>query len=259
MHVAITGASSGLGEAMAREFARTGAKVTAVARRREVLEKLCGELGGQTHVAAVDLADTAHCCEWIAGAEAALGPIDVLISNAGVMSLGPVAQLDPAEAQKMIALNYLAPVALLRAMLPKMLERRSGVLVNVTSMAALVTLPGWIYQSSSKTASATFSEALRREVRGSGVHVLTVYPGMTDTPMTQGGLDRYGRSGLVKLLPLGTPAGFARTVRRSVERRSARAFYPAPYALARWFPGIARWLSTAVTPPLKALPEPAQK
>jgi short-subunit dehydrogenase len=120
-------------------------------------------------------------------------------------------------------------------------------------MAALVSLPGWLYQASSKTASATFSEGLRREVRGNGVHVLTVYPGMTDTPMTQGGLDRYGRSGLVKLLPLGTPAGFARTVRRAVERRRARAFYPAPYALARWFPGLAGFLSRLVTPPLRPL------
>jgi short-subunit dehydrogenase len=147
---------------------------------------------------------------------------------------------------------------LLRHQLPKMIARGNGVLVNVTSMAALVTLPGWLYQSASKTGSAVFSEALRGEVRGSGVHVLTVYPGMTDTPMTQGGLDRYGRSGLVKLLPLGTPAGFARTVRRAIERRKARAFYPPPYAMARWFPRIAGWLSAAVTPKLQPLLPPGQ-
>src|SRR5262249_21171955 len=81
MHVAVTGASSGIGEAVARAFAKDGAKVTLVARRREVLEKIAGELPGESFVVTQDLADPAHAADWIPKAEEALGPIDVLVSN----------------------------------------------------------------------------------------------------------------------------------------------------------------------------------
>jgi short-subunit dehydrogenase len=147
-----------------------------------------------------------------------------------------------------MSLNFLSPVRLIRAVLPGMLARRSGVIVNVTSLAALVAIPDWIYQASSKAASATFSEALRVETRGSGVHVMTVYPGMTDTPMAQGGLDVYGRTGLAARIPLGDPAVLARRLRRAIERRRRRLIYPGFYALARWFPRIAGWLSARLAP-----------
>jgi short-subunit dehydrogenase len=145
-------------------------------------------------------------------------------------------------------LNFLSPVRLMRAVLPGMLARRSGVIVNVTSLAALVAIPDWIYQAASKTASATFSEALRVETKGSGVHVMTVYPGMTDTPMAQGGLDAYGRAGLAAMIPLGDSAVLARRLRRAVERRNKRLIYPRFYALARWFPRISAWLASRVAP-----------
>lgn len=136
MHVAVTGASAGLGEATAREFARRGADVTLVARRKDVLEKLAAELPGRSHVVSRDLSDTADCASSIDGAEAALGPIDVLVSNAGLLTLGPVVDFDPGEAERMVAINLLTPMKLVRTLLPRMLARRSGTLVNVTSLAA---------------------------------------------------------------------------------------------------------------------------
>lgn len=252
MHVAITGASSGLGMAVAREMSAHGADVTLVARRRPALEQLAAELRGRSHVAPHDLADPTHAADWIADAERALGPIDVLVSNAGSLTLGPVATFDPAVGEAMMALNLLSPVRLMRAVLPAMLARGSGVVVNVTSVAALVTPPGWIYQSAGKRGSAAFSEALAVEVAGSGVHVMTVYPGMTDTPMTQAGLEVYGESGLVKLVPLGDPAEFARRLRRAIAARRRRMTYPRTYAVLRAFPRTAQLFASLLSPRLPA-------
>lgn len=251
-HVAITGASSGLGAALAREFSRAGAKVTLVARRRNELERLARELPGESFVAAHDLADPSRAAGWIADAETALGPIDILISNAGFLTLGPVASFDPEEGERMINVNMLTPARLMRAVLPAMIARGRGTIVNVTSVAAFVTIPGWAYQAASKAGSATFSEALSTEVAGTGVHVMTAYPGMTDTPMTQAGLDAYGRKGLVSRIPLGDAATFARKLRAAVERRDTRFIYPGFYAFARWFPSIARWLAASQRTALRA-------
>ncbi len=249
-HVAITGASQGLGEALARELAASGADVTLVARRRDVLEALAAELPTRTHVAAHDLTDVEHAADWIAPAEEALGPIDVLISNAGLLTLGDAATMDAADADRMMAINLLTPMRLVRAVLPGMLARKKGTLVNVTSMAAHVTLPGWLHQSVSKRGSAAFSEGLARELEGTGVNVLTVYPGPIDTPMTRGGLAAY--DGGADQLPLGDPATFARRVREDIEAGGTTLYYPRIYRFARWFPTVAGWMGRTFTPSLKS-------
>src|SRR5215813_10705365 len=102
MHVAITGASAGIGAALAREFGKSGNVVTLVARRRALLEELANGLGTRTHVVTVDLSDTARCTEWIVGAEAALGPIDVLINNAGATMVRRFVDVDLGEAERML-------------------------------------------------------------------------------------------------------------------------------------------------------------
>lgn len=251
-HVAVTGASSGIGEALVREFARAGADVTLVARRKDVLEHIAAELPGRSFVAAHDLADPAHAADWIPAAEAALGPIDILISNAGFLTIGPTASFDPDEGDRMTNLNFVTPARLMRAVLPGMLARKTGVIVNVTSVAALVSMSGWAYQAASKAASATFSEALHDELRGTGVHVMTVYPGPTDTPMTHAGLDAYGRKGLAALIPLGRPAALAQRLRRAITRRRARLFYPRFYTLLRRFPRLSQWFAARFSPKLDA-------
>jgi 3-oxoacyl-[acyl-carrier protein] reductase len=111
MHVAVAGSSSRFGEAVAREFSRAGANVTLVARRREVLERIASELEGKSFVATQDLTDPVHAADWIADAEAALGPIDVLINNAGLLTLGAVAALDPEVGERMLNINLLTPAA----------------------------------------------------------------------------------------------------------------------------------------------------
>jgi short-subunit dehydrogenase len=247
MHIVITGASSGLGEAMAKEFAKAGHTLTLIARRKDALDKLAATLGTQTHVVPLDLNDTGNATGWIPAAEKALGPIDVLISNAGSLTLGAVQDFDVAAGEAMFNLSTHTPIAMIRAVLPGMLQRGKGSIVNVTSIAAVVAIQGWAYQCASKAALASFSEALRADLRGTGVHVLTVYPGLTRTPMATAGLHQY-QSKLVNLIPLGSPEKFAKRVHQGIRRKWVRLFYPRFFSFASWIPGISRWITMKIAP-----------
>jgi short-subunit dehydrogenase len=252
LHAAVTGASSGIGAAIARELARAGASVTLVARRRDALEALADELRpARTHVAAHDLGDRERACDWIAEAEARLGPIDVLVNNAGALLAGASAELDPAEGEKILTLDLLVPLRLTRHVLPAMLARRAGTIVDVSALAALTPLPGLMHYDAAKAGLAAASEALRAELRGSGVHVVTVYPGYIDTEMARAGEAALETSLAARLLPRGSADELARRVRLAVERRRDRVLYPFPAPLAFWFTGALRLLFERATPPLR--------
>ena len=250
MHVVVTGASSGIGEAIAREYGRAGASVTLVARRADRLEALASELGSSTHVAPRDLSIAEQSTDWVAAAEEALGPIDVLVNNAGVQIIGPTAAVDVEEGEHLLRVNLFAPFRVTRAVLPGMLERKRGTIVDVASLAALAPTAGMLYYNASKGGLAAASEALRGELRGTGVHVVTVYPGIIPTDMGSAGLEAYQPTRLLALQPRGTTAGLAGRIRVAVDRRRPRVIYPAPNAAARWLPGPTRWLMDRFTPPL---------
>jgi short-subunit dehydrogenase len=248
-HVAITGASSGIGEALVREYVRAGASVTMVARRRERMEALAKEVGGRTRVVAADLADPAHALEWLAPAEAELGPIDVLINNAGMQIVQPTVEIDLASVRTELALNLEVPLLLISAVLPAMVARKSGTIVNISSLAALAPTPGMTHYNATKAGLAAASESLRGELRKTGVHVLTVYPGPVDTDMGRAGYAAYPPTLQVKLLPAGTPEVLARRVRRAAERQKARLVYPRLYGITRYFPTVTRFMLDRFTPP----------
>ena len=254
MHVAITGASSGIGEALARAWARSGAKLTLVARRRELLEKLAAECVGAGAAAiaiAHDLSDSAHACDWLAAAEAAHGPIDVLVNNAGMENVGTSAKSDPALGVKVLHLNLISPLLLTREILPRMLARRSGTIVQVASGAALVGTPGMTWYSASKAGLAQFTETLRGELGGTGVHACVVYPGPIKTPMGEGVYPKYGgREGPAGRAPEGTPEKLAELVLRAVEKKRARVIYPGVFWLAWLFPWFFRAIVFRLTPPI---------
>ena len=251
-HVAITGASSGIGAALARELGRSGARLTLVARRRELLVTLASEIGAGCAVVSHDLSQPAQVLDWIAPAEAAAGaPIDVLVNNAGIENTGPVSSSDVEGATRLLHTNLHAPLLMTRHLLPAMLARKSGLIVQIASVAALAPPPRQAWYGASKAGLAAFSEALRGELRGSGVGVVTVYPGPVRTAMAEAGYAAYGgRKGLVKILPEGTPEVLAVRIRRAIERRSARVIYPRFYTIARLFPWLVRWLvDSAKLPP----------
>lgn len=257
MHIVITGASSGIGAAYARAFAAAGHTLTLVARRRELLEKLATELPTRTFVLERDLSKLDHVAEVIALAENELGPIDVLVNNAGVQVVGPTTAMDVAECERLLDVDLKAPLRLTLAALPGMLARRHGTIVDVASMAALAPTPGMTYYNAAKAGLAAASEALRGELRGSGVHVVTVYPGIiASTEMAQAAMHTYADS---KILPYlgGTERVLAALTLRAIERRHARVIYPRFGALARWFPGVTRWVMDRSTPGFRAESLPA--
>src|SRR5262249_48817597 len=154
----------------------------------------------------------------------------------------------PEDGENLLRINVFSPMRLVLAMVPPMVARRSGTIVNIASLAAIAPAPGMFYYNASKGALAAASEALRGELRGTGVNVVTVYPGPVRTPMEEAAWSKYERHMAV---PTGTVDELAVLVRRAIERRRARIIYPRIYATARWFPGTARFLTDRLTPRLK--------
>ncbi len=153
----------------------------------------------------------------------------------------------------MVRIDLLSPLRLTRALLPAMLARKAGVIVDVASMAALAPTPGMTWYHAAKGGLAAASEALRGELRGTGVHVVTVYPGLIgETDMARAALEKYQTSKLVSAQPVGTAAELARRIRTAIEKRQARVIYPRVNTLARWLPAPTRWLMDRFTPAVTA-------
>jgi short-subunit dehydrogenase len=255
MHVVITGASSGIGEALAREYLRRGASLTLVARRKTKLEEIASGHADRCHVVEADLADTTHAGDWVDAAVARLGPIDALVNNAGAQIVGRTVDANIEDAERMLRINVLSPFRLTKRVLPQMIARRRGTIVDIASFAAIGPTPYMFFYSASKAALAAASESLRGELRGTGVHVLTVYPGPVRTPMEQAARAAYEETTALRLLtPAGDAAVLARKIADGVASRRARIVYPASYALARHLPNVTRFVLDRFTPPLKARP-----
>jgi short-subunit dehydrogenase len=259
VHVVVTGASSGIGEAVAREYLRRGASLTLVARRKANLESLAAGQTDRCHVVEADLTDHTHACDWVDGAEEALGPVDVLVNNAGVQIVARTVDTSVEDGERLLRLNVMSPLRLTKRVLPGMIERGRGAIVDVASMAGIAPTPAMFYYNASKAALAAASESLRGELRGTGVHVLTVYPGPVRTAMEATGRAAYEETAMMRLFtPTGRADVLARKIADGVASRRARIIYPATYGLSRHFPNLTRFVLDRFTPPLKALPASPQ-
>jgi short-subunit dehydrogenase len=178
----VTGASSGIGDALARELRSRGYPLVVVARREERLQKLADELG-ETHVVACDLADEGERAKLV-DRVAELGlEVDILVNNAGFATGGPYAQSDPDKELAQVRILVEAPVALTSAFLPGMVRRRSGGILNVASTAGLSPLPNSAGYSAAKHHIRVFSESLHHELRGQGIAVSALCPGPVTTEL----------------------------------------------------------------------------
>jgi short-subunit dehydrogenase len=186
LRVLVTGASSGMGAAMAQRFAAAGATVGICARRAEPLQAVlerCQEHSPASRSWVCDLADPVAVDDLASRCLDELGGVDILINNAGVPKRKHVTELGLATVDSITRINYLAPVQLTLALLPHMIERGSGRIVNVSSVAATLSSPGEAAYDASKAALAVFSEAMAIDLWETGVKVLVVYPGVVDTPL----------------------------------------------------------------------------
>jgi len=181
----ITGASSGMGRLLALRVARAGADVALVARRESELQALAGEiegLGRRALVLPCDVAERAQVVATAARALARLGAIDILVNNAGYGHHRRFLDWDLDDMERMMRVNYFGTLYFTKALLPQMVQRRSGWIVVMASVAGKLGVPDESAYAASKFAQVGLAESLSYEVEDAGVHVLTVCPGAINTP-----------------------------------------------------------------------------
>ena len=237
----VTGASRGIGEAIARAFAKRGATLGLVARKRESLDELASQLEGDGHVALV--ADVSEE-DSVAEAIREFGDIDVVVANAGITHYRPFAQLPLDEARHMNDVNWLGTIYTVWAALPGMIERGSGHIVVVSSGGGVRGFPSAAVYNGTKAAQRGFAEALRHELAGTGVSVTTVYPGEIATSLHDHELDHmpdwYRMDRRAPAGPLGEQ------VVEAVEHDQRELFYPPLVRMLRVANGLSPRLGDLV-------------
>jgi NADP-dependent 3-hydroxy acid dehydrogenase YdfG len=184
--VAITGGARGIGRATATALVRRGAKVAIGDLDLDLARQTAAELGGGTIACAVDVTDRASFARFLDEVEAQLGPLDVLVNNAGIMHLGRFAQESDAAAARMLDINVHGVIYGSKLALERFLPRRSGHLVNIASTAGKAGIPGGATYSATKHAVVGLTEAIRGELRGSGVETSVVMPVVVNTELAAG-------------------------------------------------------------------------
>jgi short-subunit dehydrogenase len=187
--VLITGASSGIGRALALESARRGATLGLVARRKEVLDEIVGEIGSSSdNVLAIsaDVQDRESMRAAAVELNTKFGRVDVLIANAGIGVSNAGAELDAAKVANVINVNVIGAANSAAAVLPEMVARGSGQLVVISSLAAYRGLPKSAAYCASKAAVSAMFESLRLDVKPRGIDVTIIHPGFIRTPLTAG-------------------------------------------------------------------------
>ena len=251
MHVVVTGGSRGIGEAMAREFASRGAKVTVVARSVDSLNRVAGSIGGNAVVA--DLSDDAVVDTLIGEIETRHGPVDVLVNNAGLETNTPFAVEDAREIRAVARLNLETPMLLTRHVLPGMLQRGRGHIVFVSSLAGTAGFPGMSVYCGTKAGIFNFHSSLRRELRDTPVNLTTLSPGPVDTQMwdtIEGSVptvlrvvNRFNR---LHLIPKASPVDIARRTVSAVESNKQFVRDPKRLSTNFWFNMLPTKIANAV-------------
>jgi short-subunit dehydrogenase len=254
--VLITGASSGIGEATAKLYGASGAHVLLLARNADRLAEAADSIhraGGSAAPYALDLADASAIAETSARIKREAGTPDIIINNAGAGRWLPLGETTAEDALRMVEVPYLAAFNLTRAFLPEMLARRSGAIACITSPASYVVWPNASAYIAARHALLGFTEALRADVKGTGIDVTLVVLGAVETPYWRnnpGSRERIPASNPV-LMPVLSAEEAAEAILRGVEKRKRRVVKPgalaALFVLNALAPGlVARQLRRAI-------------
>jgi uncharacterized oxidoreductase len=193
--VLVTGGSSGIGFAIAEAMAARGARIVIAGRRETKLAEAAAQLsraGSKVMFVAGDVTVDTGRHRLLSETVATLGGLDILVNNAGAVRAGRLELLPEEDIRGMIEVDLVAPILFTREALPHLRKSGDALIVNVTSAAALTGVPFYGTYAAAKAGLSRFGEALRRELKGEGIHVLTVYPVATDTPTRTRGRRRQG-------------------------------------------------------------------
>lgn len=216
----ISGASRGIGAELARQAVAKGARVGLLARSTDDLEELAAELGDACAVAAADVTSSEELATAVKTVESALGPVDIVVNNAGIGHYATFLDTDIDDLERMIRTNYVGAARVLKAVLPGMVERRRGHLVSVGSISGRIGSPFEAAYSASKFALTGLTEALSVELAPFGIKVSLVNPGPVDTPFFETRGVPYDRK-----RPKPVPASkVARTIIKAVERERPETY-----------------------------------
>ncbi len=193
-HILITGASSGIGKQLAIKLSLQGYNLSLCGRQQSKLNNTLEQLEGRVKIHSDNfcLSKQDSLTKFVIHAQKKLGPIDILINCAGLnSSRAPASNPDWKQLQHMLDINYFAPLRLINAVLPTMHERRNGIILNVLSTTCLFANPNTSQYSASKSALDTHTKILRKELHGSGIKVLSLYPGGVNTDFREADRSEY--------------------------------------------------------------------
>src|SRR5215217_5522734 len=250
--VLVTGASSGIGAAIAKAMAKAGGRVVLLARRADALDQVAAEItvaDGTARTFPVDLADANAVEAFAKQVTKELGTPDIIINNAGAGRWLFVDEVSPAEAVEMMAVPYFAAFYVTHAFLPAMLQRNSGHIVNISSVGSRFVWPGATAYLAARWAVRGFTEALRADLAKTGIRVTLYESGVVRSEYWEnnpGSRERVPKMGNV--VPVLTPEAAARAIVRGIEREQKLVVVPFMMKLTYWqhavFPGVVQSLMT---------------
>ena len=226
----VTGATGGIGGAIARALHRQGARVALSGTRREALDALAAELGRDSPVLPCDLGDRAEVETLVGRAEAALGSLDILVNNAGITRDGLALRMKDEDWDKVLSVDLTAGFVLVRAALKGMMKRRHGRIIGITSIVGVTGNPGQTNYAAAKAGMIGMSKALAAEVASRGITVNCIAPGFIESPMTDA-LNEKQKAVILGAVPAGRLGQGAEVAAAAVYLASQEAGYMTGHTL----------------------------